>query len=357
MTSDIRILTILGARPQFIKAGAVSRAFKSEGGITEQIFHSGQHYDFNMSDIFFEQMNIPKPNFTCNLEGRTHAKMTAEIMVKIEDILLSEAFDAVMVYGDTNTTLAGSLVSSKLHIPLIHVESGLRSFNRKMPEEVNRVLTDHVSDLLFTPTAESVKNLKSEGISRGVYLVGDVMYDATLFYKDSMVCPQSLKADVGFALATIHRQENTDTPQKLRDIIEALQEIAFSTHVVLPIHPRTRKVLQQLNIDTSGLELIDPVGYFEMLYLLDHCSAVLTDSGGLQKESYFFKKPCIILREETEWVELVNNNVGFLAGSNKTKILESYQDLDKAMNFPTGLYGNGDASNKIAKTIKSSFRN
>lgn len=352
MNKPIKILTILGARPQFVKAAAVSRVIKGENQIVEKIFHSGQHYDSNMSDIFFHQMDIPKPDYQFNISGRTHAKMTAEMMVAIEEIVLQQQFDFIMVYGDTNTTLAGALVASKQHIPLIHVEAGLRSFNKKMPEEINRVLTDHVADILFAPTVQAERNLKAEGITNGVHLIGDVMYDATLFYKQAMKKPGNLEISRDFYLCTIHRQENTDDKQKLENIIKALREIALLTPIILPLHPRTKNAIQNLNIDTYGITIIDPVGYFEMIYLLEHCSGVITDSGGLQKESYFFHKPTLILRDETEWIELVENEVAILVGSDTKRILEGFTKLHSGIVFPPNLYGDGEASHKIINILR-----
>ena len=352
MNQPIKILTVLGARPQFIKAATVSRAIKDDKQVVEKIFHSGQHYDFNMSDIFFHQMDIPKPDYKHSVNGRTHAKMTAEIMIALENIVTEEKFDFIMVYGDTNTTLAGAMVAAKQHIPLIHVESGLRSFNKKMPEEVNRVLTDHVADILFVPTEEAERNLKSEGITHGVHLVGDVMYDATLFYKSAMKKPANLESKGEFYLCTIHRQENTDDTEKLKNIIAALREVSLSTPVILPLHPRTKNAIQSLNIDTGDITIIDPMGYFEILYLLEHCKGVITDSGGLQKESYFFHKPSLILREETEWVELVENQVAILVGSDTKRILEGFTKLHNGVVFPPNLYGSGDASHKIVNILK-----
>ena len=352
MSKPIKILTILGARPQFIKAATVSRVIKTDNEIAEKIFHSGQHYDFNMSDIFFHQMDIPKPDYSCSIKGRTHAKMTSEIMIALEDIITEEKFDFIMVYGDTNTTLAGALVASKQHIPLIHVEAGLRSFNRKMPEEINRILTDHVADILFAPTEEGERNLKLEGITKGVHLVGDVMYDATLFYKPAMKKPDNFELKDDFYLCTIHRQENTDNPKILKGIIAALQEISNTTSIILPMHPRTKKELQNFDINTSGITIIEPVGYFEMLYLLQQCKGVITDSGGLQKESYFFHKPVLVLREETEWVELVKNEIATVVGSDIKKIIDGFDRMNKSIVFPPNLYGDGDASHKIVNILK-----
>jgi len=259
----MKIISIVGARPQFIKAAAISRAIP-EG---HMLIHTGQHYDANMSDIFFQEMEIPKPDYYLGIGGCSHGAMTGRIMEALESVLLKEKPNCVIVYGDTNSTLAGALVAAKLHIPVAHIEAGLRSFNKKMPEEINRIATDHISDLLFAPTDDAVKNLRNEG--KKCFLVGDVMYDTTLFYKSKMRAPH-IKMDENFYLCTIHRQENTDDPHVLKTLFEALQEIP--AQVILPLHPRTRKMAQ--HIDTTGITLIDPVGYFEMLYLLQHCKGV-----------------------------------------------------------------------------------
>ncbi len=345
-----KILTVLGARPQFIKAAAVSRAISVNGKIKESIYHSGQHYDANMSDIFFEQMEIPKPEFKLNISQKTHGKMTAEIMSSIEDIVLVNKFDAIMVYGDTNTTLAGALVGAKLHIPIIHIESGLRSFNKKMPEEINRITTDHVSQLLFCPTKTSVENLKNEGIVENVHLVGDVMFDAMLHYK-AMMKEVSIPHDKPVVLLTIHRQENTDDIAKISEIFSSLNKLSSRYNIVFPVHPRTRKVLQDNNIDTSKIILLEPVGYFEMLYLISKSSFVMTDSGGLQKEAYFFQKPLLILREETEWVELVDNKLALIVGSSGTKIEKAISVFISSYQYKPNLYGDGSTASKIVDII------
>lgn len=336
----MKIISIVGARPQFIKAAAISRAIPKG----HMLIHTGQHYDANMSDIFFKEMEIPKPKYHLGIGGCSHGAMTGRIMEALETVLLQENPDRVIVYGDTNSTLAGALVAAKLHIPVAHVEAGLRSFNRKMPEEINRIATDHVSDFLFAPTEEAVKNLCKEG--KESILVGDVMYDTTLFYKSKMRKPDvAIEGD--FYLCTIHRQENTDNPVILNSLFAALREIP--TQIILPLHPRTRKMIH--NIDTKRITVIDPVGYFEMLYLLQHCKGVLTDSGGLQKESYFFGKPLLILREETEWVELVKHGVAQIVGSDKPRILASFSKLHERRSYPLNLYGNGTAAQKIAAIV------
>ena len=349
----MKILTILGARPQFIKAGSVSREIAKHNEIEEIIVHTGQHYDANMSDIFFEEMKIPKPNYFLGIGGKSHGAMTGQMMEKIEEVALKENPDWIMVYGDTNSTLAGSLVASKLHIKLAHIEAGLRSFNMKMPEEVNRILTDRISQILFCPTDTAVMNLKNEGFDNfdcKVIKSGDVMLDGAMFYKELAVKPLR-EIHSNFILCTIHRAENTDNKQRLRDIFEALNKIAKQRQIILPLHPRTKKIIENLKIDTQNLTLIDPVGYLEMVWLIDNCSLVMTDSGGLQKEAYFFKKSCITLRDETEWVELVENGFNTLVGASKDKILDAYKNNIKFKDIDLDLYGSGDASSNIINEL------
>ena len=314
--SILKIVTILGARPQFIKAGSVSREIAKRSEIQEIIVHTGQHYDANMSDIFFNEMKIPKPDYFLGIGGKSHGAMTGQMIEKIEEVCLKEKPDWVMVYGDTNSTLAGAIVASKLHIKLAHIEAGLRSFNMKMPEEVNRILTDRVSQILFCPTDTAVENLKNEGYDNldvKVVKSGDVMQDGAIFYK-SLAQKPSCDIQDNFILCTIHRAENTDDEQRLKNIFRALNEIAKEKQIILPLHPRTKKIIDELQIDTKNLTIIDPVGYLEMVWLIDNCSLVMTDSGGLQKEAYFFQKQCITLRDETEWVELVENGFNTLVG-------------------------------------------
>jgi len=361
----MKILTILGARPQFIKAGSVSREIlrqKDEGRrLKEVIVHTGQHYDANMSDIFFDEMKIPKPDYFLGIGGKSHGAMTGQMIEKIEEVALKEKPDWIMVYGDTNSTLAGAIVASKLHIKLAHVEAGLRSYNMKMPEEVNRILTDRVSDILFCPTQTAVDNLKKEGFpfvtasgnKQKIANVGDVMQDGAMFYKQF-----AKKSPItnNYVLCTIHRAENTDDENRLRDIFEALNEIAKEKQIILPLHPRTKKIIQNLELNIQNLTIIDPVGYLEMVWLIDNCSLVMTDSGGLQKEAYFFEKQCITLRDETEWVELVENGYNTLVGANKDKIIEAYSKIINT-NIPitnnqlTNLYGGGKASAKIIEEL------
>ncbi len=356
----MKILTILGARPQFIKAGTVSREIAKHNEIEEIIVHTGQHYDSNMSDIFFEEMKIPKPNYFLGIGGKSHGAMTGQMIEKIEEVALKEKPDWIMVYGDTNSTLAGAIVASKLHIKLAHIEAGLRSFNMKMPEEVNRILTDRVSTILFCPTDTAIQNLKNEGYENldiRIVKSGDVMQDGAIFYKNLAVKPSIIQNSTlniqNYILCTIHRAENTDDETRLRNIFEALEEIAKEKQVILPLHPRTKKILENLRLDISNLTIIDPVGYLEMVWLIDNCDFVMTDSGGLQKEAYFFEKQCITLRDETEWVELVECRANTLVGANKKKILEAYKsnlEFNKE-NSNLDLYGGGIASKKIVKEL------
>lgn len=356
----MKILTILGARPQFIKAGSVSREIAKHKEIVEVIVHTGQHYDANMSDVFFEQMQIPKPNYFLGIGGKSHGAMTGQMIEKIEEVALKEEPDWIMVYGDTNSTLAGAIVASKLHIKLAHIEAGLRSFNMKMPEEVNRILTDRVSTILFSPTETAVKNLKAEGFpfklttnnQQLITNVGDVMQDGAMFYKHLAVKPK-LDIKNSFILCTIHRAENTDDENRLKNIFEALDEIAKEKQVILPLHPRTKKIIENLKLDIQNLTIIDPVGYLEMVWLIDNCSLVMTDSGGLQKEAYFFAKPCMTLRDETEWVELVECEANTLVGADKEKILEAFKNnlTFNIENSKLDLYGGGEASENIIKTL------
>lgn len=347
----MKITTIIGARPQFIKAAVVSRAFrKCRPDVQEVIIHTGQHFDANMSDVFFEELDIPKPDYNLGIGGGTHGQNTGRMLEAIEAILLDEKPDWVLVYGDTDSTLAGALAAAKLHIPVAHVEAGLRSFNRHMPEELNRILTDHVSNLLFSPTNTATANLSNEGIKGDkVQQVGDVMYDAAMYYRDKAQRPIDLNLSEQFILCTIHRAENTDNPERLSNIISALNEIARSTQVILPLHPRTRKMLSNGRYDTQQITLIDPVSYLQMVWLLEHCRLVITDSGGLQKEAYFFDKPCITTRDETEWVELVTCGANRLAGAEKIEIMNAFHDVVTRPSpvWQNKLYGMGDAGQKI----------
>lgn len=350
----MKLLTVIGARPQFIKAATVSRAIAVRQDIREVIVHTGQHYDANMSDIFFDELSIPRPDHHLGIGGGSHGAMTGRQIEAIERVLLDEKPDMVLVYGDTNSTLAGALAAVKLHIPVAHVEAGLRSFNRRMPEEINRILTDHASDLLFAPTATAMKNLSNEGLPPArMHLVGDVMYDACLFYgtqarKPAWFDPLSI-SEGDYVLATVHRAENTDDPVRLAGILQGLA--AAERHVILPVHPRTQKQIESLGLSTPAhLHLVPPVGYLEMVWLEKHCAVIATDSGGVQKEAYFHGKPCVTLRDETEWVELVTHGGNRLAGSNADLIGELLRGAEIERSSG-GLYGDGNASQKISEVV------
>ncbi|MES2651678.1 MAG: UDP-N-acetylglucosamine 2-epimerase (non-hydrolyzing) [Bacteroidota bacterium] len=355
----MKILTIVGARPQFVKAAALSRCIANYPELTEVIVHTGQHFDANMSDIFFDEMEIPKPDFNLNINGLSHGAMTGQMLEGIEKIILSEKPDVVLVYGDTNSTLAGSLAAKKLQVKIAHVEAGLRSFNMAMPEEINRILTDRISDWLFCPTTTAIENLRKEGFdsfNSKVIKTGDIMEDAAYFYaskaeEKSKIIKDLKLAENGFVLGTIHRAENTDDLNKLTQLIEAFEEINKTIKVIIPLHPRTKQILKHHNIQTN-FTIIDPVGYFDMLMLLKNCALVVTDSGGLQKEAFFFRKFGITTREQTEWTELIDNGYNFLAGTNKELILAyAFKLIGKKFPEPKNLYGNGEAANNICKAL------
>ncbi len=353
----LKIVTVVGARPQFIKAATVSRAF-AEHGLKEVLVHTGQHYDANMSDVFFEQMHIPRPNHHLEVGGGPHGQMTGRQLEKIEAVLLQEKPDWVLVYGDTNSTIAGALAAAKLHIPVAHVEAGLRSFNRRMPEEINRVLADHASDLLLVPTETGLRNLADEGITGDkVRLVGDVMYDAAMFYKGMATEPDwfgSLAVERGsYVLCTIHRAENTDDLARLRGILQGLADSGLP--VILPLHPRTRGTIDRAGIVVAdNIRVVPPVGYLEMVWLEMHCRVIATDSGGVQKEAYFHGKPCVTMRDETEWVELVEGNWNTLVGADARRISLALQRTRSTSTLQIAdLYGHGDAADRIAKALQS----
>ncbi|MDC7717898.1 UDP-N-acetylglucosamine 2-epimerase (non-hydrolyzing) [Vogesella sp. DC21W] len=356
----MKVVTVIGARPQFIKAASVSAAFL-QLGVEELIIHTGQHYDENMSNIFFEELGIPKPYANLGIGGGGHGEMTGAQLAGIEKILLAEQPDFLLVYGDTNSTLAGALAAAKLHIPVAHVEAGLRSFNRRMPEEINRVLTDHASSLLFAPTDIAISHLANEGIpAEACHQVGDVMYDASKFFSDKALSRSRILSELGltkggFVLSTIHRAENTNDLQRLTVILQALAVVAESIPVVLPIHPRTRHVIVQHGLDeliANKVTLIDPVGYLDMVMLEMSAAVIATDSGGVQKEAFFFSVPCVTMRDETEWVELV------ASGWNKLVSPVDARQLAEAILGSVGNqgaaiapYGDGTASIKIVKKM------
>lgn len=349
------IVSIIGARPQFVKAAVVSRALK-EAGIEEKIVHTGQHYDERMSDVFWRQLEIPPCDLNLQAGSGTHARQTALIMTGLEDYLTTQGktVKGVLLYGDTNSTIAGALVAAKLHIPVIHVEAGLRSFNREMPEEVNRVVTDHLSQILFCPSQAAVEQLRKEGITRQVHDVGDVMYDAVRIFSEKAVTP-SLDGSGTFLpekylLLTVHRPSNTDKPAHLSAILEGIG--ATGIQCVWPVHPRTRKSIEQANVAVpSSIILTVPFSYFEMLAALKGCFKVVTDSGGLQKEAYWMRKPCITLRTETEWTETLHHNWNILTGPERKKITAATAYEVDAATW-TELYGDGGAAGKIAAVLR-----
>ncbi|RPF54208.1 non-hydrolyzing UDP-N-acetylglucosamine 2-epimerase [Aquisalibacillus elongatus] len=356
----MKLVTIAGTRPQLVKVAAVSRELRKT--FNEILVNTGQHYDYNMAGIFFEQLDIPKPDYDLGVGSMSHGKQTGNMLIKIEEAIEKEIPDGVIVYGDTNSTIAGALVASKLHIPVFHIEAGLRSYNKKMPEEINRIMTDHISNLLFAPTSSAVENLEKENILRHVHQVGDVMYDAVLYNMEIAEQHHSIEQyDLKpnhFILGTIHRAENTDDRERMRGIIKGL--INLNDKVFLPLHPRTRKKLEEYELMTElvsaeNVILSEPVSYLEMLLLEKHAKAIVTDSGGVQKEAYFAKVPCYTVRDETEWVETVE------AGWNQL-VNPSQQDLShlinnfNSVNYRGDLYGDGNASKKITKEIQNYLR-
>jgi UDP-N-acetylglucosamine 2-epimerase len=348
------IATIVGARPQFIKCAPVSRAIRKH--FNEILIHTGQHYDHNMSQAFFEELNIPEPDFNLEIGSGQHGEQTGKMLIEIEKVLLDVKPDLVMVYGDTNSTLAGALVSAKLQIPVVHVEAGLRSFNRQMPEEINRIVADSVSKYLFAPTQTAVDLLTREGLRQGVYLTGDVMYDAFL-YNSQIAEKSDILERLGinsqpYYLTTVHRPQNTDDPAILKTLISTLEHL--NTLIIFPIHPRTRNLMKQFGITTNSpnLRLIDPVGYLDMLNLEKRAKLILTDSGGVQKEAYFAGVPCLVLRPETEWVELVEHGWAKLIGSNFQRIPDEIKRFADFHSENTVIFGEGNASLKIAEILK-----
>jgi UDP-GlcNAc3NAcA epimerase len=376
----IKIVTIIGARPQIIKAAALSRAIKNKfsKSIKEIIVHTGQHYDENMSQVFFDELGIPEPNYNLNVGSGSHGKQTATMIAGIEDILLQEKPNAIVLYGDTNSTLAGAIAASKIHVPVIHIEAGLRSFNKAMPEEVNRIMCDHVSTLLFSPTKTGFKNLVNEGFKSNtkkpynannpkIYHSGDVMFDNSLYFseladqKTSIILKNKLEKNK-FILATIHRNNNTDEPIRLNALFSALYKISeqHQLDVLLPLHPRTAKLLE-FNLEaelhqkiksSQHFKIIAPVSFLEMIALEKNCKIVMTDSGGVQKEAFYFEKPCVILRPETEWVELVECGAAIVTDANEQKIIDAFKTLTSKsdMKFPK-LYGDGKAAEFICQEI------
>lgn len=357
----MKIVTVVGARPQFIKAAAVSRAIQKMDGITEIIVHTGQHFNDNMSEIFFREMEIPAPHYRLEINSLSHGAMTGRMIEKIEEVLLIEKPDALLVYGDTNSTLAGALAARKLNIPIAHVEAGLRSFNMRMPEEINRILTDRISDILFCPTDTAVTNLKNECFDNyncSILQVGDVMFDAALYYGNKTAGTSQIIQKFGlqendFILCTIHRQENTDNYENFNAILSCLNDISQDTRIILPLHPRSRKIIEKHQISLN-FEPIEPVGYFDILELIRNCGLVITDSGGMQKEAFFFGKYCLTLREETEWIELVKHHCNVLVDSDAHKIKDGIKKyFGRSISDQSALYGKGNASELIVESLQT----
>lgn len=345
----MKIVSIIGARPQFIKAAVVSKEFIKRDGIEEILVHTGQHYDENMSKVFFDELEIPKPDYNLGVGSASHAVQTGEMLIKTEELLITEKPDWVLVYGDTNSTIAGALAATKLHIKIAHVEAGLRSFNKLMPEEINRITTDRISDLLLVPSQNAMKLLENEGLAENSLFVGDVMFDSILFYQkmaEQKFSLSDITDEKDFYLATVHRAENTDDRQRLQNIFSAFSEM--DKPVILPLHPRTRSKLEGIDYN-ENVKIIEPVSYLEMILLLKNSSKVLTDSGGLQKEAYFMQKPCITLRDETEWIETLNGNWNFIVGTNKNLILEKI--LVDTFDEQGEYYGDGKAGEKIVESL------
>lgn len=345
----MKIVSIIGARPQFIKAAVVSKEIIKRDGIEEVLVHTGQHYDENMSKVFFDELEIPKPDYNLGVGSASHAVQTGEMLIKIEKVLMDEKPDWVLVYGDTNSTIAGALAATKLHIKIAHVEAGLRSFNKLMPEEINRITTDRISDLLLVPSQNALTLLEKEGLAENSLFVGDVMFDSILFYQkmaEEKSSLQNITDENDFYLATVHRAENTDDKERLQNIFSAFSEM--DKPVILPLHPRTRSKLDKIEYN-DNVKIIEPVSYLEMILLLKNSSKVLTDSGGLQKEAYFMQKPCITLRDETEWIETLNGNWNFIVGTDKDLILEkiSVDTFDEQGEY----YGDGKAGEKIVNAL------
>lgn len=355
----MKIASVVGVRPQFVKASVVSRELRKRH--EEILIHTGQHYDYEMNKIFFEELCIPEPDYYLGVGSGSHGFQTGEMLRKIEEIFLREKPDLVLTYGDTNSTLAGALAASKLGIKSAHVEAGLRSFDRSMPEEINRILTDHCSDILFCPTQNAVDNLKKEGIAENVFLTGDVMVDSLLFNKEIAEKKSQILKNLNlnskeYLVATIHRASNTDNKENLKNIVDALSEL--NETVVFPVHPRTEKLLQKYGLYDrlkDSIYLINPVGFLDFIKLMNHAKMILTDSGGVQKEAYILKVPCVTLRENTEWVETLEEGWNLLVGSNKRNIVKTVDEFKPSSTCYKNVYGEGSSSQKIALLINSYF--
>lgn len=353
MRKKIKILTIVGARPNFIKIRPLFQQFKKYKNINPILAHTGQHYDFDMSQIFFEQLEIPKPNYNLGIGSGSHSEQIAKTMLKIEKVILKEKPDIAIVVGDVNSTLAGALTAKKIGIPVAHIEAGLRSFDKEMPEEINRILTDHISDYLFCPTKNAVLNLKKEGITKGVYDTGDIMYDAFLksariarkrskIFKNLKIKPRN------YLLLTIHRPSNTDKLENLKKIMETIAQSGET--IIFPCHPRTRKQLKKVKIKFNNLKIIKPANYLDMINLEVNSKKIITDSGGIQKEAYWLKIPCITLRDNTEWIETVENKWNILVGNDELKIARALKNFNP-ISVPKKYFGNGETAKKILKIL------
>ncbi|MBA2525106.1 MAG: UDP-N-acetylglucosamine 2-epimerase (non-hydrolyzing) [Pyrinomonadaceae bacterium] len=351
----MRVISLVGARPQFVKVAVICRAAAKYADIDHLLIHTGQHYDVRMSDVFFEQLEIPAPKYNLEVGSGSHGEQTGEMIKRLEAVLIAERPDWLLLYGDTNSTLAGAVVGSKINLRMAHVEAGLRSFNRRMPEEANRIVADHLAERLFCPTETAVDNLEREGLKGRAVFTGDVMYDAVLHARgaaERYSSPEHRnRQSRSFALATVHRAENTDEPVRLREIVSALNLISREIcRVVLPLHPRTRKCIDELGVDTGAIEVIEPASYMDMLLLESRARFILTDSGGVQKEAYFARVPCITLRDETEWVETLAHGCNTLVGANADLIISSA--LNSANAGPwTAVYGDGDAGRRTVETL------
>lgn len=351
----MKVTSILGVRPQFVKASVVSRELRKKH--EEILIHTGQHYDYQMNKVFFEQLNIPEPDYHLNIGSGTHGYQTGEMLKKIEEVLLKEKPDLVLTYGDTNSTLAGALAASKLQIKTAHVESGLRSFDRSMPEEVNRILTDHCSDILFCPTQNAVDNLRNEGITEKIHLTGDVMVDSLLHNREIAENKSTILNDLGlkskeYLVATIHRASNTDNEKNLKNIVDAFSEL--NETIIFPLHPRTEKFLKKYGFYErlkSSVILTQPLGFLEFIKLMDHARMILTDSGGVQKEAYILKVPCITLRENTEWIETVDDGWNVLVGTDKEKIVNLVDEFTPSIKTYQNRFGNGDACKRVCDIL------
>jgi len=361
----VKIVTVVGARPQFIKAAALSRAIQKSyaSDIEEILVHTGQHYDNNMSGMFFNELSIPVPKYNLGISNVSHGVMTGRMLEALESVLMKESPDCLLVYGDTNSTLAGALAAAKIRIPIVHVEAGLRSFNMEMPEEINRIIADRLSTLLFCPTVTAVNNLKMEGIVKGVHNVGDVMYDVALFYSNQAQKSESILSTLGmlsqdYVLVTCHREENTNARERLIEILSALNCIADRFRIIFPLHPRTRKVIEKWNLFSylNKLTVIEPLPFLDMIVLEKNATTIITDSGGIQKEAFFYRVPCLTMRDDTEWIETIDAGANILVGANSESIRQGVESLLRGEwkpNFDSRPYGDGQASQAVISLLLS----